>query len=159
MNNQINNLLKGGISMGMTDRFWAWLGIEKEEVREEIYELPQNQPHSFENVRSNANVVPIHSNKSMKVVVCEPTSFEEVQPLADHLKNRKQIVLNLEMTPPEISQRIIDFISGTTYSLEGHSQQLGKNIFIFTPSNVEISKDHITMTRRPNWYNPMGGDR
>ncbi|MDD3852261.1 MAG: cell division protein SepF [Syntrophomonadaceae bacterium] len=145
--------------MGMADKFWAWLGIEKEEVREEIYELPQDQPHSFEDVRSNTNVVAIHSNKTMKVVVCEPTNFEEVQSLADHLKNRKQVILNMEMTPPEVSQRIIDFISGTTYSLEGHSQQLGKNIFIFTPSNVEISKDHSAMTRRPNWYSPLGGDR
>jgi len=156
-------LKKGGIAMGMADKFWSWLGIEKEEISEEIYELPQNQPHSFENVRANANtntnVVSIHSNKTMKVVVCEPISFEEVQPLADHLKNRKQVILNLEITPPEISQRIIDFISGTTYSLEGHSQQLGKNIFIFTPSNVEISKDNRAMTRKPNWYNPLGGDK
>ncbi|MDD2621037.1 MAG: cell division protein SepF, partial [Syntrophomonadaceae bacterium] len=59
----------------------------------------------------------------------------------------------------EVSQRIIDFISGTTYSLEGHSQALGKNIFIFTPSNVEIAKDHRSLIRKPGFANPFGGDK
>lgn len=141
--------------MGFGDKFWAWLGVEHEEVREELLELPQNN----EETKSAANIVSIHTNKTMKVVVCEPESFDEVQILADHLKNRKQVIMNLEATPPEISQRIIDFLSGTTYALDGNSQQLGRHIFLFTPSNVEISKDHRTMGRRTNWFNTTGADR
>lgn len=141
--------------MGIVDKFWSWLGIEHEEVREELLELPQ---HSDEN-RNAANIVSIHTNKAMKVVVCEPESFDEVQILADHLKSRKQVIMNLENTPPEMAQRIIDFLSGTTYALEGHSQQLGKHIFLFTPSNVEIAKDHRSLVRRPGWLNPSGVDR
>ncbi|MGR6835642.1 cell division protein SepF [Syntrophomonas erecta] len=138
--------------MGFMDKVWSWMGVG-EEVREELVELPK----STEEGKNMANVVSIHTAKTMKVVVCEPDSFDEVQVLADHLKNRKQIVLNLENTPPEIAQRIIDFISGTTYSLEGHSQQLGKNIFIFTPSNVEIARDGRSLVRRPGW-NSLGGE-
>jgi cell division inhibitor SepF len=95
------------------------------------------------------------------VVVCEPEKFEEVQALADHLKNRRQIILNFESTPPEVSQRIIDFISGSLYSLDGQSQQLGRNIFLFAPSNVEITKDHRTLMRRNSLsgLEPYGGDR
>lgn len=136
--------------MGIVDKFWNWLGIQnEEEVREEIYELPGNtiQPDNKKNV---ANVVSIHTNKTMKVVVCEPENFEEVQLFADHLRNRKQLILNFENTPKEISQRIIDFLSGTTYSLDGDSQQIGPHIFVFTPSNIEISRDHRSVMRKNN---------
>jgi len=142
--------------MGVMDGLWRWLGVEREEVREEIIELPA---YSEEGQRGSTNVVSIHSNKTFKVVVCEPESFDEVQVLADHLKSRKQLILNFDNTPPEVSQRIIDFISGTTYSLEGHSQQLGKNIFIFTPSNVEIAKDHRSLMRKHGFANPFGGEK
>ena len=141
--------------MGFGDKFWSWLGIEHEEVREELLELPQNAEES----RSPANIVSIHTNKTMKVVICEPVSFDEVQILADHLKNRRQVIMNLEATPPDMAQRIIDFLSGNTYAFDGHSQQQGRQIFLFTPSNVEIAKDHRTMMRRPGWLNSPGVDR
>ncbi len=142
--------------MGIMDGLWRWLGVEREEVREEIIELPA---YSEEKPKGSNNIVSLHSNKSFKVVVCEPENFDEVQVLADHLKSRKQLILNFDNTPPEVSQRIIDFISGTTYSLEGHSQQLGKDIFIFTPSNVEIAKDHRSLMRKHGFTNPFGGER
>ncbi|MEN6350604.1 MAG: cell division protein SepF [Syntrophomonas sp.] len=142
--------------MGLIDGFWNWLGVEREEVREEIIELPAGNEESH---RGASNIVSIHSNKTFKVVVSEPNSFEEVQVLADHLKNRKQLILNFDNTSPEVSQRIIDFISGTTYALEGNSQQLGKNIFIFTPNNVEIAKDHRSLMRKPGFANPFGGEK
>ena len=141
--------------MGIGDKFWSWLGVEHEEVREELLEIPKN----LEESRNTANIVSIHTNKTMKVVVCEPESFDEVQILADHLKNRKQVIMNMEATSPEIAQRIIDFLSGTTYALDGHSQQLGRHIFLFTPSNVEITRDHRSVIRRPGWFNTPGVDR
>jgi cell division inhibitor SepF len=143
--------------MGVFSKMWAWLGLESEEVvREEYVPLPGNVE---ENQKPGSNVVSIHSNKTMKVVVCEPDSFEEVQVLADHLKGRKQLILNFENTQPEEARRIIDFISGTTYALEGNSQQLGKNIFVFAPNNVEIAKDHRALIRKPGLLNPFGGER
>jgi len=141
--------------MGFGDKFWSWLGIEHEEVREELLEIPQNTQET----KSAANIVSIHTNKNMKVIVCEPENFEEAQALADHLKNRRQFIMTLESTPPEISQRIIDFISGTTYALDGNSQRLGKHIFLFAPSNVEIAKDQRSLVRRANWLNSTGVDR
>ncbi|NLF45335.1 MAG: cell division protein SepF, partial [Syntrophomonadaceae bacterium] len=84
--------------------------------------------------------------------------FDDAQALADHLKSRRQVILNLENTTPDISQRIVDFVSGTTYALEGHSQQVGKTIFIFTPSNVEISKD-LRLPRKGSVFNTYGGGK
>lgn len=144
--------------MGLMGKFWTWLGVEREEeIREEIIEIPANLDENSS--KNQSNVVSIHSNKTMKVVVCEPESFDEVQVLADHLKNRKQVILNFENTLPEVSQKIIDFLSGTTYSLDGNSQQLGNNIFIFTPSNVEIAKDHSTLLRQASINNPFRGEK
>lgn len=132
--------------MALLDSFWGWLGVQTE-VEEHVMELPAGQEH---NSKSVANVVSIHTNKNLKVVVCEPEKFEEVQALADHLKNRKQVILNFESTPPEIAQRIIDFISGAVYALDGQSQQLGRNIFLFAPSNVEVARDHRSLIRKGN---------
>lgn len=151
--------------MGKMNKFFNWLGIEQEEIEEEIIELPVTMGEESSNrgfsSRSSANVVSIHTNsgKQMKVIVCEPDSYDEVQVLADHLKNRKQVILNFENTPKELSQRIIDFVSGTTYALEGNSQQLGTHIFLFTPSNVEISRDARGIMKRHNFNNIFGGDR
>lgn len=135
--------------MSLIDRVWNWFGVQGEEDYED-YALPPGIEEN-DSKKSVANIVSIHSNKNMKVVISEPINFEEAQMLADHLKNRKQVILNFENTSPEISQRIIDFISGTTYSLDGHSQQLGTNIFLFTPSNVEIAKDHRSLTSKSSY--------
>ncbi len=133
--------------MGLLDSFWSWLGVQTE-VEEHVMELPAAAER--ESRAGSNNLVSIHTGKNLKVVVCEPERFEEVQALADHLKNRKQVILNFENTPPEVSQRIIDFISGTVYALDGQSQQLGRNIFLFAPSNVEVSKDHRSLMRKGN---------
>jgi len=143
--------------MGVFSKVWTWLGLESEEVvREEYVSLPGNVE---ENLKTQSNIVSIHSTKTMKVVVCEPDSFDEVQVLADHLKSRKQLILNFENTQPDEARRIIDFISGTTYALDGNSQQLGKNVFVFAPNNVEIAKDARSIIRKPGLINPFGGER
>lgn len=141
--------------MALTDKFWKWLGVQEEETEERLA-LPESKEEAGKNSK---NIVSIHSSKTMKVIVCEPEGFEEVQTLADHLKSRKQVILNFENTNPDIAQRIIDFLSGTTYSLDGHSQQLGPHIFIFTPSNVEISTDHRTIIRRHGFGTSWGGNK
>lgn len=129
--------------MSMVDKFWRLLGVG-EEVEEEIIELPL--PIDKKADRRN-NLVSLHTAKSVKVIVCEPTTFEEAQAVADHLKNRRQVILNLDHTPGDVSQRMLDFVSGTTYALDGNMQKLGEGIFLFVPSNVEISKDSRLLMR------------
>lgn len=143
--------------MGLIDSMWKWLGVQTE-VEEEYKELPL--PQDRDN-KSASNVVTLHTGKGVRVIVCEPERFDEVQALADHLKNRRQVILNFESTRPEISQKIIDFISGATYSLDGQSQQLGQNIFLFVPSSVEITTDHKSLMRKHDLLppEPFGGKR
>jgi cell division inhibitor SepF len=89
--------------------------------------------------RKPASVVSIHTQKQVRVIVVEPVSFEEAQSIAEHLKARKSVILNLEKTDSSLSQRIVDFISGTTYALGGNMQKVGNGIFLFVPNNVDIS--------------------
>lgn len=144
--------------MGVMDNMWKWLGVQSEV--EEEYEYEQRPAFSGKESRSAANVVALHSGKGAKVIVSEPEKFEEVQAIADHLKNRKQVILNFEATSPEISQKIIDFVSGAVYALDGHSQQLGQNIFLFAPSSVEITADKNFLRNTDSMApDPFGGKR
>jgi len=97
---------------------------------------------------SQDNIVNFHSagaanetvtSRQMKVIIIEPTSFDDAQQVADHLKNRKPVVVNFENTESEAAKRIIDFISGTTYALAGDIKKVGKNVFLCAPSNVNVT--------------------
>jgi cell division inhibitor SepF len=119
--------------MGVTDKFWNLFGIQEE--CNDIQVLPRNES------LSGLNVASINYGKGLKVIVCEAEQFEEVTAIVDHIKNKKQVILNFENTRPDISQKIIDFVSGAVYALNGQCLQLGQNIFAFAPSSVEIIKD------------------
>jgi cell division inhibitor SepF len=97
--------------------------------------------------------------KSMKVMVVEPVTFDDAQHVADHIKNRKPVVINFENTETAVAKRIIDFVSGTTYALAGNLQKVGKDIFLCAPSNVDVSlpdqqqekKTHDNSSELPKW--------
>lgn len=79
------------------------------------------------------------AGKQIKVMVVEPGSFDDVQHVADYLKNRKPVVVNFEGTDNEVAKRMIDFISGTTYALGGSIQKVGHHIFLCAPANVDVA--------------------
>ncbi|MGE5371812.1 MAG: cell division protein SepF [Solirubrobacterales bacterium] len=141
--------------MSLVDKVWRWFGVG-DMMEEEIIELPL--PEDRKSNKKN-NLVALDAARTVKVVVCEPASFEESQSVADNLKSRRQVILNMEHTQPDVSQRIIDFISGVTYALDGSTQKLGDNIFLFVPNNVEISKDPRTVMRNSYVYAKGGSLR
>jgi cell division inhibitor SepF len=75
----------------------------------------------------------------MKMVIVEPTGFEEVQMIVDHLKNKQTVILNLEDTDKSIARRIADFLGGAIYALDGSMQKVSGSILLFTPPNVEVA--------------------
>ena len=75
----------------------------------------------------------------VKVVVIEPKSFDDAQQVANNLREKKPVVINFEKTEGEAAKRIIDFISGTTYALNGEIKKVGHNVFLCAPSNVNVS--------------------
>ena len=89
--------------------------------------------------RPNPKVVPMR--RSMEVTMIKPTSMEDSRDICDYLLAGKAVVLNMEGIHTETAQRIIDFTSGATYSMNGNLQKISNYIFIATPDSVELSGD------------------
>jgi cell division inhibitor SepF len=98
----------------------------------------QKQPVKSQNVVSLQSVQKI-TQKSSKVILVEPRSYEESPEIADHLKNRRAVVVNLQRIDKEQGRQIVDFLSGAVYTIGGDIQKIGSSIFLCTPDNVEIS--------------------
>jgi len=73
------------------------------------------------------------------MILCEPRTYSEAQEIADHIRNRRSVVINLQQLEHEQALRIIDFMSGTVYALNGQIQKLGTETFLCTPDNVDVS--------------------
>lgn len=73
-----------------------------------------------------------------KMMLLEPRAYSESQQIADHLKNRNAVVVNLKRVTPDQGKRIVDFLSGTLYAIGGDLQKLGGGIFLCTPNNVNV---------------------
>lgn len=133
------------------NRFLNYLGLqEEEEIERERERERERQPAAedqeletspFETRRNGGknNVVSIHSQKTARVVLTEPRSYDEAQEIADQLKSRRSVVVNLQRVRREQAIRIVDFLSGTVYALGGHISKLGPDIFLCTPDSVEVS--------------------
>ena len=92
--------------------------------------------------RSN-KVVNIHTTTQLQVVLVSPTRFENASEIADHLRDKRTVVLNLEQTDKNIARRLIDFLSGVAYANEGTIKKVALSTYIVTPYNVDIMGDII----------------
>lgn len=77
-------------------------------------------------------------SKSGKMILLEPRAYSESQQIADHLKKRNTVVVNMKRVTPDQAKRIVDFLSGTVYALGGDLQKIGGGIFLCTPRNVDV---------------------
>lgn len=78
------------------------------------------------------------ANTSNKMILVEPRAYSESQQIADHLKRRNSVVVNLKRVTADQAKRIIDFLSGTLYAIGGDLQKLGNGIYLCTPKNVTV---------------------
>ncbi len=125
--------------MKFMEKVWGSLGLfepveAEEDLKQKVEELEVGKGK-----KSNNLVNLPTAQKQMKVMVVEPFSFDDAQHVADHLKNRKPVVVNFENCDKEVAKRMIDFISGTTYALAGSIQKIGNNIFLCAPNNVDVT--------------------
>ncbi|MBR4941796.1 MAG: cell division protein SepF [Clostridia bacterium] len=93
--------------------------------------------------RTGNRVVNINATAQLQVVLVKPETFENAREIADHLKDRKTVVINLEQTNKEIARRLLDFLSGVAYAFQGKIQKVANNTFLITPYNVGIMGDII----------------
>ncbi len=112
--------------------------------RRSAFAAPEPQSNSSSTRRTGpARVVNLNNNSSMQVVLVKPDRFDTVSEIADHLRDKKAVVLNLESTNKDVARRLVDFLSGVAYALDGKIKKVAISTYILTPFNVEIVGDLV----------------
>ncbi len=133
--------IKEGIIMSFINKMLNLVGVESnEEYEDDIKEIEQVQPEIHQTSKKS-KVVNIHTTTQLRVIIMQPESFDEAKDIADHLKNKKPVVVNLEDVDKEVARRMVDFLSGTVYALDGNIQKVTNGIFLVAPYNVDIMGD------------------
>lgn len=99
-------------------------------------------------IRENSNDSgrAVHSSENMKVVVIQPRSLDDSQQIANCLKEKRPVVINFEGVDDQLYRRILDFVSGTTYALDGTVNSISTRVWLFSPKNVNVSVSKQTNT-------------
>ncbi|NPV26618.1 MAG: cell division protein SepF [Firmicutes bacterium] len=149
------------MSKRFIDRVLGFLGYEEDEFEAEQLRVNEEQVNPTLPTKKGGAVFSLHAPKSVKVVIVEPGTFEEAQGIAEHLKNRRQVIINLEHAEKELAKRVIDFVSGATYALDGTVQKIANGVFLFAPANVDVSSDLRDDIKERNilWASIMRGDK
>ena len=144
--------------MSIKSKFKTFFFLDDDyaEMEEDQYE-EEYEPEQKQKTTQKHNVVSLQSiQKSSKVVLIEPRVYAEAQDIADELKNRKAVVVNLQRIDHDQARRIVDFLSGTVYAIGGDIQKIGTDIFLCTPDNVEVTGLFLSFFQTRN-LNSRGG--
>ena len=109
---------------------------EREEPRRREYQEPPRR-------NNGGKVVNIHATTQLQVVLVKPDRYENASEIADHLRDKRTVVLNLEKTQKDVSRRLLDFLSGVAYAQEGKIKKVALQTYIVAPYNVDIMGDLI----------------
>jgi len=138
--NKITDLFLGG-----EDEFEEY---EEEVVEKKRFTEPEPAPvkqpilgKKNQTTGSSSRVVNIHATTQLEVAVLQPQSYEDSREIADRLKSKKAVVVNLEELSKEDAIKVLDFVSGVVYALEGDIQKVSSGIFLIAPYNVSIASD------------------
>ena len=139
------------MSGALMDKVWGLFGMDSAEPEEyedeDIYDYDNEQEEEEDKKRfgrkNNNKVVNMQQGQpnAIKMVISQPTTFEQSDEICSFLKERKSIIVNLEYVNKDVARRIIDFISGGVYALEGYIQKVSNSIFLVAPSNYEITNE------------------
>ncbi|MBE6985298.1 MAG: cell division protein SepF [Ruminococcaceae bacterium] len=91
--------------------------------------------------RGNSRVVNINATTQLQVVLVKPERFDQVSEIADHLRNKQAVVLNLEATNKDVARRLVDFLSGCAYALDGKIKKVAISTYLITPYTVDVVGD------------------
>ena len=129
--------------MGFMEMFKEWAKVEDDEEFDDF--VPAEEPKKSREVsaplRRDDRVVNIHTTTQLQVVLVKPERYENATEIADHLKEKRTVVLNLESTNKDAARRILDFLSGVAYANNGQIKRVANSTYIITPYNVNIMGD------------------
>ena len=134
--------------MAIKDAFKNLIGIpsdeyynDNEDINETNDDFVDSPMISAVNNQKKDKVVNVHATTQLAVVLVKPENFEDASAIADHLNEKKTVVLNLESAKKEVSRRMIDFLCGAAYANHGKMKRVANNTYIITPYNVDIMGD------------------
>ena len=135
------------MSSAIMSKVWNLFGMdqaEDEEENDDVYEYdydeePEEEKKSF--IKKNSKVVAMPQNQSIRMVISQPTSFEQSEEICGFLKEKKSVIVNLEYVNKDVARRIIDFVAGAVNALDGHMQKISNAIFLVAPVNYDIASD------------------
>ena len=135
----------------LMDKVWGLFGMDNAEPDEyedeDIYDYDNGEEVEEDkkifNNRKNNKVVNMQQGQpnAIKMVISQPTTFEQSDEICSFLKERKSVIVNLEYVNKDVARRIVDFISGGVYALDGYIQKVSNSIFLVAPSNYEITNE------------------
>ena len=121
---------------------------EDEELEDRAYDYDYEEEEEEQEAEGinkifgrNKKVVNMPQVQSIKMVISQPTTFEQSEEICNYLKERKSVIVNLEYVNKDVARRIVDFISGSVHALDGHIQKISNSIFLIAPTNYEIAND------------------
>ncbi len=129
------------------NKFLNFIGLEENIDEESMEEIPEEMQEkqrdeliepTFQTKNKKGKVVNIHQSTYVKVVVYQALTYEDTQNIIDNLKSRKPIIVNLDSLEQDLAQRVLDFLSGSVYALDGTIQKVSRSIFVLVPSNIDI---------------------
>ena len=129
----------------LVSKFWNLFGLEQEDEydedidNEEIEQEDEEEEDEEERklFGRKSKVVNMPQNNQVKMVISQPTTFEQSEEICQYLKERKSCIVNLEYVNKEVARRVVDFISGGVYALNGHIQKISNSIFLIAPANYD----------------------
>ena len=146
------------------EKVWGLFGMEPAEDRdEEIEEVDTEEVENDEEEqedkrlwgRKNNKVVAMPQVQQVKMVISQPTTFEQAATICDLLKQKKSVIVNLEYVNKNVARRIIDVVSGAVHALDGHMQKISNSIVLIAPFNYdienEIARDEINSKLSVSW--------
>lgn len=114
----------------------------EEEYEEEGYEQEEEEEiEENKNFWNRRKVVNMPQTEQIKMVISQPTTFEQSEAICDLLKEKKSVIVNLEYVNKDVARRIVDVISGAVHALDGHIQKVSNSIFLIAPYNYEITNE------------------
>lgn len=130
--------LFGGVDQGETEEYDDDDAYEYED-KSANYENNEEEKGFF---GKKGKIVPLNGqSQSVKMVISQPTTFEQSEEICSLLKEKKSVIVNLEYVNKDVARRIVDFISGGVYALDGHIQKISNSIFLIAPMNYEITNE------------------
>ena len=134
------------------DKVWGLFGgVDTEDPEdfenEEMYEYEDKGNYEGDEEERKffgrkGKIVPLNAQgQQVKMVISQPTTFEQSEEICSLLKEKKSVIVNLEYVNKDVARRIVDFISGGVYALDGHIQKISNSIFLIAPMNYEITNE------------------